>query len=293
MNDGKHELAGCPSVEDLSAFHDDALNDGSVGEHVADCTSCRSTIDTYTVIDDAVQSLGDTPANLAERIQEQCKSLKPEPLMFRVMGSPIWRHAAAAAAVALIAVAIHYAVDSSSPASSSHAAAISPEDSLTHAPETVVVVPPAELPQLPPQPGPEYTGRDGAIPSTDLTRVNAGGTAKAVPGTVSLANAVRKAIVPPRVKHVWVVKNVEEAIEMLQRALPEGISCTTTGDIGNKASLQLLLTDEQLQALVDRLAEAGWPLLSPGVPQPRKGAELLLSRSVVRYDIDLVIPGRE
>lgn len=289
MKKGMQELAGCSSIEDLSAFHDRALQDVQVEEHLVNCDACRASLEAFTVIDEAVQALGVPPSDLAGQISGNCASLAPEPLLFRASAFPFWRHVAAAAAIIVVAVAIHYAVSSSVPASS-QVATTPPTAVPAPLPSAGAVKPLSEPPQLVAS-KPERPKENRIISAVELTRTNAsGGTG---PGAVPFAGALRKTLVPPRVKHVWVVGDVTEATALLHGSLPEGVSCTTTADEASKRSLQVLLTDEQLQSLVDRLAEAGWPLLSPGVPQPRKGSELILSQNVIRYDVDLVIHGRE
>jgi len=292
MKEGMQVVVSCPPNEDLSAFHDEALRDVQIEEHVVECDDCRGALKTFAVIDEAVQAMGMAPGDLVTKISGHCASLSPKPLLFRVLAFSFWRNAAAAAAVILAAVAIHYTVSSSTPASS-QVVTTPPTTPGGPAlfPSVGAVKPLPKPPQLMAR-IPERPREGRTLSPVQLTRTNAssGGPQGAVP----FVGGARKLLVPPRVRHVWVVDDVAGASAFLRGSLPEAVSCTTTAAEEGKASLQVLLTDEQLQSLVDRLAEAGWPLLSPGVPQPRRGTDLILSRNVVRYDVDLlVIPGRE
>jgi len=285
----------CPTAEQLGD-HSDGRVVAGVGTHVASCPACQATVKAYRVLDMGVWRAIEPPASLAERIKQACGELSwdeepnvdevpGEPLPFLRRFSPGLRVAlaCAAAVVLLLTVArplLRVGSDNSS--------------ALTARPST----------QSPAEEQPEMADADGTEAASWTSYPRDGGNVLKADGSYSRVAAdgvghsslsavppqlAPRTIIPSRVKHVWMVENLSAAQRVLHDNLPAATSCTVvvTGS-DSSAFYNVFLSDHKLQSLVDRLAAAGFPLVSASVPQPGKESRVLMTGRTVRYDVEFV-----
>jgi hypothetical protein len=135
-----------------------------------------------------------------------------------------------------------------------------------------------------PENGGTGTGVAGHAPVTSsrIMRVAAD------PAAAGATDTRQALLVPPRVRHVWVVNDVNAAKRTVLDSLPKDASVTVATSEDGTVAIQAVLPDRALQGLVDTLAEAGMSLLSPTAPQPNRAKNLIVTGRMVRYDMDLV-----
>jgi len=80
----------------------------------------------------------------------------------------------------------------------------------------------------------------------------------------------RIVMVPPRVRHVWVVEDPAASGRVLMGQLPKGARCVASHSDTDTAAYRIRIMDDALPGLVDSLAKTGGALVSPGPPQPSK-----------------------
>lgn len=290
---------GCPGAERLSEWVDGERPEPGLAAHLEECSSCAAVVRAYQQVDDVIRTALRPPPNLAARIKARCRQA-PEiiPPLMRWQGA-LLRYAAVVAATAALLAALSYQLR--------QPAAAPP------APEPANNATPMPTPPTPAAPG---LGQPGAfavathIPATKPTRPDNLPTLNRFRPDSPLAQVSRTnrrvesfrptvlprrfvrgddAIVPARVEHVWTVDGLETGADAFLNQLPPDSSCSAGDRIADGIiSFTVLLSDESLQALVDELAEQGWPLLTPQMPQPGIGHEMNLSGDTVSYHVKLV-----
>jgi hypothetical protein len=166
--------------------------------------------------------------------------------------------------------------------------------------ETLTAVPAGATAASVPAPNPEPTTpalTDRVLTGGQLAMVSAYGPGRASYGgawrSVEGAGGPAVAALPDRVRHVWVVDDLDAARRYLAGImtavpLPVPGSAMPTG-ADDATVCRLATSDYALQELVDRLAGAGgWHLTSPDLPQPRTAPQLAFSGKAVEYEIKLV-----
>ncbi len=105
---------------------------------------------------------------------------------------------------------------------------------------------------------------------------------------ISLVNT--RKTVRDRVRHVWLVPETAAPLRELQQLLPRHKQ--DFQDLINQDRdeyvLQLVISDKDLQELVDHFDSLDFKLISPTAPQPGDGANLRLTGKGVQYEIDFV-----
>jgi len=264
----------CPSPEELSAWVD-GYGDPASREHADSCPECQGKLQTYQRLDGAVRAALLPPEGLAERIKLACRELPDKP----PAPIPIWRTALrCAAGVAFASVLIGGLTVLLKRQDQQGQAARLDERQEAQAQ--------AARGEERPEAGDAVASDAAADP------IRPRDVAKAAAGQGGDGAGHRQYhLAPSRVLHVWVVDDLAESRRRFVASLPEDSSHTEAAGVEDGAAYQVLLPDRELQELVDKLAASGWSLVSPGFPQPGRGAELMGTGRVVRYDVHFV-PGK-
>ncbi len=293
MKDAANDFSKkCPSAFELSEWMDSEGDSGNIAAHLGNCPKCRQTVASYEQVDAAVQVLATPPPGLAERIKERCRQEKDVPIVF-----PLWRkrwqYAAAAAFVALLTLSgvlwkngnngmQEQSIVRSETTEGTQADAVKSEvatiaEPLNSADESAPVA--------------EKSLAGGKNIPTNRLVVPVG---LRVGGGTSLQsyydwNDTRPSlVVPSRVQHVWLTDDVAKARDTFFQNLPvnsryvDGVRRTDGGNY------RVTLSDKNLQELVDKLSSSGLVLLSPTVPQPGYGNQLVTTGKVVTYNANFV-----
>ncbi len=275
------DTVACPSPEELSALHDgNGLPD--VAGHAAACAACRKLLADYGVIDAMVARAVNPPADLTARIKAACRAeslrqRKPMAMWPRHYG---WRLAAAAAACAAVAgLLVFFSGESGQRGIRTARAALPPELGTTPAGDAAARVNLTD--KIGAVHAPELSGRPAAGASNYGERLRAVGLDAAGNGVVTLPN------VGDAVQHVWVVRNSALATNILRRNLPRHAVLTDVSANG-RTLYRIVVIDRDMQALVDRLAAAGFSLVSPSLPQPGANQALGVFGKPVAYTVELV-----
>ncbi len=283
MNELPSMSKACPTRLELSDWIDGVSTAGTdLENHIAVCPACQDVINSYRRIDSATKCLSLPDDDLAARIKMTCSNLQQEPVLL-TWNRPLFHYAAALVLIASVITALAIRFNGNVPQSESMVAFEKNEWSGINQTEGTVKVAAKTVidKEKSPVPG-------SLIDHSELTMANVAGelaSGREETGNYSYRPTM---IVPALVRHVWVVNDVKDSVEFLSKNLPRESTCTTVTLKRQNAVLQIQLADDKLQALVDKFAARGWSLLSPSVPQPGSGNELLLTGKTVRYDVNLV-----
>jgi len=261
-------MSCCPDTMELNALHDGLEVSPGVAEHATSCDACIAVLAAYRRADAALRRCLTPPADLKDRIRVAVEELSVRPSVApRWYMTPVFR-LAAAFVVTVGALGVLVAVLGRGPQ----------HDTGTAVAETTTT-----------QDGPNLAG----APSTNEALINsAQGATKLVGATsgndASLAASMlpAKAVIPAHVRHVWSVDDVDEGMRHLKQRLPEG--AYLAGVENGNPFIQVTLPDEQVQRLVDDLADRKWRLVNNDTPQPQQPAAF--THHDVRYR--LVLAGR-
>jgi hypothetical protein len=286
--------ADCPPSVELSAWHDGEGED-AVGAHLQGCPRCTRTVRSYGAIDTALRRQVRPGASLVQRIHAACQRDLESRTFILVWPVPVWRIASLAALVTLgLGALFLYAwnpAETHAPRPADEMAvrtvlpAANPLPMLAGAngsiPAPVAEFQPLRLGSA--AGGPTLAG-GGNLLSVSLPGVGLGGHSGASTGLMTL-----KEVAGDAVRHVWVVADTDQAVATLKHLLPEG---TVLNPLSTRRSprvaYRVLLSDLQVQELVDRMAEAGLSLVSPTLPQPGARERLLAQSKTVLYEMEFV-----
>jgi len=293
----------CPSVEQLSQFLDLTVADLSqpqwdlVASHLKECAACRNKVAAYQRLDQALKVAVVPPAGLADRIIAACQDANAHET---IQPFPWWRSGwgKAGIAAAVLAFAGLTVVNVSTSGSGGSFVASAPQDSATP-----VMFPAAAGPLLaeaatavaaPPlaEDGASATGAlyergklSGSVNSQDLRTVSRlAQKAQAAPA------AAVKYLLPDTVRHVWTVDDLARSRKRLadaSTAMQAPVAWSNDDERGRLKAV-LLLTDGELQQLVDRLGDGHWALVSPYLPQPNAPDLVHVTGKRLQYEIILV-----
>lgn len=322
MNAGKPDAYQCPTMADLSAWHDSELRDRALELHVANCPRCLRLLQSFRVIDDrALPEVTLDPAAL-QRIKCNCvRQIRQQPRLMRV--SVVLR----LAAVFVLAAAVLYfrgrLVGNEAPkvvsATSEGKARVRHRHALRQLPATPAgdavtpLTPPLAVasasamdetyddgvppyPELPPAMAEAAPGHRQELAAGNIRLVGYEDGADMVPcsrapAPLPLASAEPAAgKVNCRVRHVWLVEEPAKPLRELGQLAPGQQADLAWLEEQHRPQyvMRLRLTDQELAALVDHFAEQGYKLLSPDAPQPQNTAGLTLTGRQVEYDLTLV-----
>lgn len=277
MSTDTHTLPdNCPSQLDLSSYTD---REGAehVAPHLEACPSCKTVVAFYSNINDVVKKNIAPADGLAERVKCACRREREAAERRRHFQLVFWR-AAAVAAMVIAAVAIYVTVVTGpKPAET----VTTPALAAAEPPATASEAPGAAAVAKAPVPDTDEDAPAGtALVPEDLANVGTGS------GEFGTAASVH--IAPNRVRHVWVVKDLDYSTKLFCSLIPSQAKWKQDGSPDECASYQVALSDKELQSLVDNLAAVGFSLVSPSFPQPGEKRKLLASGRTVIYDVDLV-----
>jgi len=275
MSDQQHPIQECPSASQLSSWYD-GEEEADLSEHIASCPRCRGILESYRRMDEAVRVASRCPDGLAGRIKTACRESGREAAEPDVLSFPaVWYAAAGIAAILLVGAFL------AMPLAGDHA-----QESRVAKNPVPEVSPPVSTPsrkadavKSPSREEKVAKNSHDPINSSSLVMVDSSGR----PG-----NSRSPVIIPPRVRHVWVVHDLELCQKKLLQSLPQGCASQRVGHGDGAVQYEILIPDGKLQALVDELAGEGWSLVSPGVPQPGVARKVVEQGITVRYDVELV-----
>jgi len=322
MDTDRQQNTTCPSWDDLSAWRDGQLTDRRLAAHLDRCTHCQEALHDMEAIDlELMQHLEDVTPDEAT-IQRMVVRTR------RRIEAPAWRLqwllvvAKLAACVALVAaIAITWQhFGKAQPLAAAPAARLSlapdePADDLSpfeqqlvqsllreFGPPPTAAVPAAPLP-------PSASAAESLVATPAAA---AAPTATQAPGTLHLPNirmvgygaptagptSITDEALPreqtlqigDRVRHVWLVDNTAAPLRELQVLMPRHKPDfeELINQNQDEYVLQLLVSDQDLQALVDHFARLQYKLMSPDAPQPGQGSQMRLVGKPVRYEVDFV-----
>ena len=105
--------------------------------------------------------------------------------------------------------------------------------------------------------------------------------------TMTLAN-LTPAVLPQSVRHVWVVDDLEAARKIFLETIPRDSVQLCEKSSAKSLCFRVVLTDSQVQQLVDKLGDTGWALVSPSLPQPGEVDRLRTVDKEVMYIAEVV-----
>lgn len=299
MKNSSHPKNSCPSQPDLSAWTDQQ-NDPDIRRHVSNCAECHSTVNDYRTIDNAIEKIICPPAHLVEKIRYSCRKSEKNGFLFGWFFSPgkTLKYAAvfALAGIAgwLATIAVHDKDAEGTPfarvsteTEEQLSANTSPETNREER-EADRVDNPLENPESTPSEETSPGGRSGStINPEDIAMADTSGASGPM-GTSGFESS-QKNPVRSRVKHVWAVDDPEQTLEFITRNLPG--KTIRRGEIirsTDKVILRILVRDDQLQDLVDRIQAEDSSLISSDLPQPGGSRTTFFTGNTVLYEADLV-----
>jgi hypothetical protein len=309
-------MKNCPDPIELSSWHD-GEGELDLEGHVKECSKCRETVECYSKIDRALKNAPEPDAMLKAKILSACACEKASEPLFSFV--PFLR--VAAALVIVVAVGYTILIDMDNNAGGKGVAAKSDGNvfisadgknleiaeaekiegdilrrSLGDQDEYTVLVKrgneiralygPRQMPFSSLQPLSRNDVGDSRLVSAAMAPMASNPAIGDTHGT--------PAILPRRVRHVWVVDSLEEGKNEFLEQLPDGALCSICdSDPGKEAApstvcFSVELGEEQLQSLVDQLSASGWALVSSALPQPGEPGRLLLTGESVSYIVELV-----
>ena len=306
-------MKNCPDPIELSSWHD-GEGELDLEGHVEECTKCRETVDFYRRVDQALRNTPEPQSVLKGKILSACACEKASAPLFSFV--PLLR----IAAVFVIVVAVGYSVLMDLGGERGEGAAANPPSEIAitvngktmKMAEAEGVAGGVSAPSLRDQA--EYTvlvkrGKEiralygprqmpfsslQPLPRNDVggSRLVSAAMAPAVSNTALGNSQVTPAILPRRVRHVWVVDSLDAGKNEFLEQLPDGALCSICDPETHKDSSSVCfsveLGEEQLQGLVDQLSRSGWALVSSALPQPGEPSRLLLTGESVSYICELV-----
>ena len=286
MNQQNRQSA-CPDKVALSVWVDSA-GDAAVASHLDQCAACRQTVGSYQGFNQALRKSARPQADLAGRIWQACQTA-PAAAPLPVMAFPLWMQAVRIAAAVLIVGAVTGVVFVLGGPDRGKVTLASLSKPDAAAPTAIIVAVPRERMYIPfATPGAAYAATSpGGLDATTLARVSttdSDSPLTALPSSLGVAPVV----LANSVRHVWVVSDVAAAEREFLGTLPENATPLCTNRKDRAASFKVILSDRQLQQLVNRMEDAGWALVSPSLPQPGEEGKLLVTGKEVLYVVDLV-----
>lgn len=300
MKKNPHTGNPCPSQPDLSAWTD-LQNNPNIEKHVNECAKCSAKVEDYRTIDRAIEKIICPPADLVERIKDSYRKSEDPGILSGWPFPPrkILKYAAVFAVAGLAGWLATISVQQNKNPTGRPFARVSPEAgeqlSVNTAPgtdrdrrNTDLAENPLEKSESTPVESPSPGGTPGStISPEDLAMADTSGTS-GNRGASGFDSSLRK-IVQRRVKHVWAVEDPEKILEFINRNLPakvvHGSEIIRSTD---KVILKLLIGDNQLQDLVDRIQGEDCSLISSDLPQPGGSRETFFTGNTVLYEADLV-----
>ncbi|MCF7855284.1 MAG: hypothetical protein K9N51_10845, partial [Candidatus Pacebacteria bacterium] len=79
MNVSKSQTPECPSISDLSAWHD-GEDCPAVDKHIQECRRCKHIVDFFGRVDQTLADSMQPPSGLNQRIVERCTQMSTTPL---------------------------------------------------------------------------------------------------------------------------------------------------------------------------------------------------------------------
>lgn len=290
MSDKIVNAQQCPSdevLEDFYCFHEDK----DVENHVENCRKCRERLASFSKIDEMVSDLIAPPDGLADRIKAAVHNGDAESIApFPWWRNKIWSTLASAAAVLVIVFSI--------------AVSLAPEQSQSNSENTIATAKNNSTNTISDSGNFQVSHQTKSIKpeNKDLPKTLALQTV--LPDNYSRTRLVgineKKHLSPPsqidleysipaKVRHVWTVNNVESAKNLLtQYAKLNGKIIDKSNQHNGKNDVVMVLTDTELQDLVDKLFQEKWSLLSPDLPQPNKKDKMRFFNKPVEYTLNIV-----
>ena len=328
MKSAKTPCTECPSSESLSSWYDRELRDCSIDEHVATCDECRRVIAAYHSLDNMLSSnLGQGRSEvIIGNVLD--KSKRPLLLRFPMYKLSFVAGLAIIATTLVVTInklpEDSVAARPLTPAAVDVTATETDTVAATATTATEVAAKPAGMPKVPivgetrstfapasphgrvfnnnPPVLVHSTGGRGRIELMSME--NSGRTPNAGVWTenlnfkpsnrkqVGIANRQidRQRNVGNFVRHVWLVDDTESplnALKMYTESDDELLDQLIARD-SDRYLLQMMLSDKDLQSLVNRFDALKFNLLSPSEPQPSDYQTLKFTGKNVKYEIDII-----
>ncbi len=302
-------MSRCPDPIELSSWHD-GENASNLESHVSSCQKCEKKIEAYVKIDNALKcSVPDS--KLADKIMNACICEdQSKPALKFVSFLKI-------AAAAMVILAIGYSItadmlsrDNTEIADTTVNDTAADYDELNENEPEPTLSPNQLTTQSQSDDGFMFVAKRGSRLQNLYGPRQLAATSTPETATIELSNARLVSVLgssdnqrmmhvgsptllPRKVKHIWVVKNLETAKKEFLALLPDGAVCSIckSTDATNKASICITveLGEKELQKLVDALSTSGWALVSAASPQPGESNRLLLTGEKISYSFDLVV----
>jgi len=275
----------CPSIEELEDLLY-AREENSSSRHLENCLECRRKAEGLRRVDALLKLHMAPPEGLAERIKAAVHSgKKPVVQPFHWWNARLWRSAAAAASISIIAMAAALLLRGNA-FKGSHGAYAANVEALLPAEEYIL------SDSLDKQEDTEDMKISLGYPETPYRAVNNGGVPMGE-NTGDLASkhfSQAKNTVPATVRHVWSVKNLPDAMNFITNIaiVNHKVLQWENDDVTKQKSPVISLSDRELQNLVDKLNANRWALLKPDLPQPGAADRVDFSGKTVLYKLCLV-----
>lgn len=285
------EYCDCPDPEVLSSYFDSELApDSSEAKHIESCEFCQRHLAVYRQLSDRIRSelRKSVPDDFAERmvagVRERLShaDAPPKNIPFPVLGTLM----KIAAAVVICGGLTFYFVGKKFASPTEKIAkdgGLGQKESLrdfaAHGVENDSYSPNSSA---------------GAIPLSDMETVSFGETPETMAQATSEGtNRMRPVEIPNRVRHVWVVDNLDKVKKDLEdfvknHDIPAN-KVVIRDDRGRDVKVNMRLTKRQLVGLVKSCAGQGLELLSPQAPQPEENRFVGNAKSPVQYNADFVL----
>lgn len=278
MRTSEARREACPHPEQVSLFVDGEA-DADVRQHMDQCDDCRKVADAYSALDETTRLAARCDDDLVERIKDGCRygkgGAEPMPMPTIWQGRMV-RYAAAIVVTGVLAGLV--AVMLRGPAGGSEP--IRAEDgAASPAGGTELVAGGGDSPGTP----------RNELPVTPSDTILDDSSVRLVGGMHGRDEFIMPVPLPAHVRHVWAVDAPVNAATALQDMLPDEcqVQVMSSADDGETV-VTVLLSDRDLQRLVDALSKSDYGLISPLLPQPRDAARVHFSGRPVRYEATLV-----
>ncbi|MFA6814910.1 MAG: hypothetical protein WCS73_01265 [Lentisphaeria bacterium] len=255
----------CPDSETLSEFVDNPSST-EIAEHIKMCSVCRQKVEAYIQIQQLIAGISQPPEDLVDKILIKTTRNNHGVAPQRFRHFPWIRFAAAIVATAMI-TAYFTKKQTASPnemmnqtmASSSPTQAYSSNKS-------------------------EQT----AIGTRNTPSINTGPMQNVSTESASSIeqNTIRKYLPASQVTHIWSMEKIPGAQKYLD-SLVKGEKLTWKHSNGILTT-SLILSDQDLQQLIDNLYHSGWSLLSPFYPQPEASDVTIFTGKKICYNLKLI-----
>jgi len=258
------QLSPCPDSETLSEFIDNPSTP-EIAEHIQMCLACRKKVEATMQIQQLITEITHPPEDLVNKILAKTTRGNLDAALQKIHHFPWMRFAAA-----IIATAMITAYFTKQPA-------VSPNKSSIQAIATTST-----------SDASSDISTNATIETMSSPSINTGPMQNVSTNSSESIqqNTIRKYLPESQVTHIWAIKDIAKAQKYLE-SLVKGEELTWKHSNGIRTT-SLILSDQDLQQLIDKLYHSDWSLLSPFYPQPEAADVTIFTGKKICYNLKLI-----